>query len=184
MPYCSVPVMCFMLIAAIQSTAFAYEPASPPKQFLLQVSVLEGRPCNNDGSPEHVAAAIRDARQKNQMRSLAEPNLIFLENRECHFSAGGELAGVKKVKYGIALDVLARSNRDGTIELDFVAEQSRHGQSRASDLGGDVTRISAEKLCGKLRMRPGVVYRVSGEKHDNGETLWEFQIEPVSKKPG
>jgi hypothetical protein len=170
------------LMASVRSNAFADELTSRPKQYILHVRVCEGRPYRIDGSPEHSAAAINEARRKHQMMVLAEPNLLFTENKECHFSAGGELdAGLKKVGYGTALDVLARSKREDTIELSFVAEQSWPKSAPANDRDGDVMRIPGEKLCGKLRMRPGVVYRVSGDKRENGETWWEFQIEQASK---
>jgi hypothetical protein len=174
----SIFVVCLMFVVAVTSTALADKPASHPKQYILHVRYLEGRPYHYDGSPEHVAKAINDARLKHELRILSEPEILFTENRRAHIAEGGEIdAGVEPVGYGTTIDASMRSNRDGTYELDFVAGYSWPATHRPSDFGDRVTRISGEKVCGKVRMLPGLAYRVFGEKHGNEETWWEFQIE-------
>jgi hypothetical protein len=156
------------------------EPAARPKQYLLHVRYCEGRPYRNDGLPDHALKAIYNNKQKDTFYVLAQPNILLLENKKGHVVSGGEIdAGVKMVEYGTIIDVLARSNKDRTTELDFVAEWSSAGAPRTSDVGDHATRVSAEKVCGKARMRPGIVYRVAGTKREHDETWWEFQIDQL-----
>jgi hypothetical protein len=172
-----------MFFAVLTSTALASEPAAQPKQSILHVRFCEERSDAKDVSQKRAEHAAHKAAKQNVSRVRSEPDILITENKLVRMKEGGEIdAGDVHVSYGTSIDALIKSRRDGTVELDFAAECSWPERPSASDFGDQVTRIQADKVFGKVRVRPGVVYRVSSEKHDGSKTWWEFQIEQAENE--
>jgi hypothetical protein len=167
------------MIAALAPMARSEDATAKVQQFALKVRLCEGHPYHRDAAPFDEEKAIREAEQKGALRVIAAPTLVITENRKATVMVGGEINNkAKTVEYGTILDTRAHRNKDGTIQLDFVAESSAVGTNLRSDFPkDDVMQFPAERIAGSVAMKPGVVYRVFTSHGESRETWWELRID-------
>src|SRR5262245_54869051 len=122
------------------------------KQLLFKLSVLEGDPLGS--------------RQANTQRSLAEPNLVSLEEQQFTFLAGGDLPvpmenfkEVHFVRFGLLIEGKAGKVKDGKVHLDLKLSMSTKPEGRTEEPiqihTESIQTLSTVKLGEVLKQRVG-----------------------------
>jgi hypothetical protein len=141
------------------------------KQLLFKITVLEGDPLGS--------------REAGTQRSLAEPNLVSLEEQPFRFLAGGELPvpikGSKElhfVPYGLFIEGKAGEVKDGKVHLDLKLSMSTKPEGRTEE----PIQIHTESTQTLTTVKLGEVLKQRVGKGTFDKQLWvELIVEEIKR---